>query len=328
MSMDPRFTIEAIRPLVTQEHAQGRYLLVTFTCPTSRRPVSGKWTVPDSWSRDVAAKVTAQAKQTAWYEVRRQAHSMLHSVLGHGLGRIAGSALDSAYYASGPTSASAPSPAAALTGVAKDQAIVEAFRSVAAEFTWVSGKWVHKSAASSLLSPFERELHDRPLGGYEKQVAARLCLEIAGSSGGISQEERSHLEDALAQVGSDPGSLEALAARPPLSKAELAEVSKNNKLGLLALGWTIAYADEAFDSAEQARLDSAAEGLGLSAADRIKARDLARGWLLDQWFERAFAWGGHDVHLREQAVALGTRIGMTRDEVEAAEASYQRRRAS
>jgi uncharacterized tellurite resistance protein B-like protein len=328
MNNDPRFTIEAVRPLVTQENAQGRYLLVTFTCPASRRPVSGRWTAPDSWGRDVTSKVAAQAKQTAWYEVRRQAHSLLHSVLGGGLGRIAGSALDSAFYATQPSTSSASSPAASLSGAAREQAIVEAFRGVAAEFSWVSGKWVHKSAASSLLSPFERELHDKPFGGYEKQVAARLCLEIAKSSGGISEEERSHLEDALGQVGADPGSLAALAQRPPLSKAELGEVSAANKLGLMALGWTIAYADEAFDEAEQARLDSVADGLGLSAADRLKARDLARGWLLDQWFERAFAWGGHDVHLREQAVAMGTKIGMSRDEVEAAEASYQRRRAS
>lgn len=326
MADDPRFSINAIRPLVTHENTSGSYLIVSFTCPQSKRPVNARYAVQEALGSQVASRVTSHAKQTAWYEVRRQAHSLLNSVLGGGLGRIAGSVVDSSFYASQPTTTR--SAAASLSGTAKDEAIVEAFRSVAAEFSWVGGRWVHKSAAVNLLSPFERELHDRPFGAYEKQIAARLCLEIASASGGISAEEQSQIEDALDTSGlSGNSSLAALSRRPALTRAELGEVSASCKLGMLALGWTIAYADEAFDAAEQARLDTVADGLVLSPQDRVKARDLARGWLLDQWFDRAFAWGGHDAHLREQAVALGARIGMTRDEVEAAEAKFQKRRA-
>ena len=70
-----------------------------------------------------------------------------------------------------------------------------------------------------------------------------------------------------------------------------------------------------------------AAGLAIPPPEQIRARDLARSFVLDQWFERAFAWGGHDVHLRDQAIAVGQRIGMTRDEVETAEARFQKRRA-
>lgn len=326
MGDDPRFAIEAIQPLLSHERQSGPHLMLTFTCPKSGRHVQARYTVQPSVGSQVASRVTSHAKQSAFYELRRTAHSMLNSVLGPSLGRIAGSAVDSAFYATqGPvTSASTP----ALSAQGRSLAIVEAFRSVSGEFSFVNGTWVHKTAAKELLSPFERLLFDNPFGAYEKQVAARLCLEIAAASGGVSDEERSQLEDALDTSGlQGSSSLDALSKRPPLTRAELGEVSAGCKLPLMALGWTIAYADEAFDAAEQARLDTVADGLALSAPDRAKARDLARSFLLDQWFDRAFAFGGHDVHLREQAVQLGLKIGMTRDEVEVAEAKFQKRRA-
>lgn len=320
MDDDARFTIDAIRPLVSHENPTGQHLVVTFTCPASGTHVNARWTAPQS--SGIAAEVASRAKQTAWYEVRRQVHSALYAALGgSALGRIAATVVDSAF-----VGAAVSSPGAPVAAVPRDPAVIAAFRSVVSEFVWVGGRWVHKSAAASMMSPFDRQLHEHPLSSaYDRSVGARIALEISAAHGGISDIERSELEALL-----DPtiGSLDSLQNRPPLSRAELAEVSAGPvRVTLLALGWMIALCDEAFDSAEDHRLGGIADGLAVAPADRIRARDLARAWMLDQWFERAFAWGGHDSHLRDQAIAVGERIGMSRDEVETAEARFQKRRA-
>ena len=160
---------------------------------------------------------------------------------------------------------------------------------------------------------------------YDRSLAARMLVEVATAHGGVSTEEASHLEEML-----DPaqGSLQALMQRPPITRAELAEATKGPvRTSLMALAWTLALVDERFDPAEGQKLAAFADGLQLKAPERDRARELARNWLLDQAFERAFGFGGHDAHARAMALALGERIGMTRDEVEVAEAKYQRRRA-
>jgi hypothetical protein len=317
---DVRFGLDAIRPLVTHENPTGRQLVVTFSCPVSGRHVQARWSAPES--SGLGAQVASRAGRNAWYEVRRQAHSVLYGIFGHGaIARIAVGVVDQALQ-SAPTATSAPP----LSRAARDRGIVEAFRSVAAEFAWVGGRWVHKTAVASVLSPFERQIHEHPLAtAWDRTVGARIALEVCAAHGGISEAERDELETNL-----DPtiGSLESLQSRPPLTRAELAETSTGPvRVTLLALGWSFALCDESFEPAEGERLDAIAQGLGLSEPDRLRARDLARSWVLDQWFERAFSWGGHDTHLREQAIAVGARIGLSRDEVETAEARFQRRRA-
>lgn len=320
---DPRWSIDAIRPLVTHENPSGRHLVVTFTCPVSRRHVQARWS--GQQATGIGAQVTSRVQQSAWWEVRRQAQSLVRSVLGGGaMGHIAGSAVDAAIGVHNySTSAKA---AQYLSPAEREQGLVEAFRSVSSQFAWVQGRWVHGGAAKELVSPLDRQLQETPLtSSYDRTVAARMLIETALAHGGVSGEEQAYLEDTL-----DPqiGSLQALSQRPPLTRAELAETTKGPvRITLLSLAWTLAIVDERFDAAEEKKLQAFADGLGLPAPDRAKARDLARHWILDQAFERAFGWGGHDAHARSEAMALGERIGMTRDEVEVAEAKYQRRRA-
>ncbi|MCB9685324.1 MAG: hypothetical protein H6738_23000 [Alphaproteobacteria bacterium] len=322
---DQRFTLEAIRPLVSQCNPTGRHLVVTFTCPVTRRHVNARWSAPQR--NDVASRVAASAKQSMWYEMRRQAHSMLATALGHGMmGRVASQTMDAAMYAASPgNSYSTASAARNLSQGEVDQGVVEAFQSVASQFAWAGNRWVHSSAAQQVLSPLDAQLQQHPLvTRYDRLLAARMLYEVAASHGGVSPEERSHLEDVI-----DPelGSIQALAQRPPLSRAELAEASPGGvRVSLLALAWTLALVDESFDEGERRKLAELTQGLGVPQGEADRARDLARSWILDQAFERAFGWGGHDVTAREMAVDLGRRIGMSREEVEIAEARFQRRR--
>lgn len=322
---DPRFTIDAIRPLVSQLNPTGRHLVVTFTCPSTRRNVSARWSAPQQSS--VGAAIGRGVQQSMWYELRRQAHSVVASALGHGMaGRIASQAMDSAMYASSPGSSygSYASSAASLTPAEQERGVVEAFKSVASQFAWTGREWVHASAAKQMLSGMEAQLAEHPLANrYDRLLAARMLYEIAAASGGVSDEERLQLEDVM-----DPelGSIQLLSKRPPLTRAELGEASAGGvRVTLMALAWTVAYADERFDAAEGAKLQAFAQGLQLREADQQKARDLARTYVLDQLFDGILAHG-HDVHAREHAVQVGQRLGMSREEVEVAEARWLRRR--
>lgn len=314
--MSERFTLVAIRPLVSHQRVQARHLMVTFTCPTSGRHVQGRYTAPQA--SGVGSAIARQAKTSLVYELRRQMLVMLRQVLGVGaVGSVATSVASTALSAA-TTHSSGPQQ---LSAREVEEGLVAAFQEVSGQFTWVAGRWVHGSAAGAVQGAMERQLDQAPVASrYDQLLLARMMVEVAGAHGGIHDDERSHLADAI-----DPewGSLEALQARPPLSGAELAEASAGPvRQSMLAAVWTLALVDAHEDGREVALLERFAAGLG---ADADAARQLARSYVMDQAIERAFAFGGHDAAARGTLVALGERIGMTREDVERAEARYQRR---
>ncbi len=315
---DPRFTFDAISPLVQHRRPTGRHLVVTFRCAQSGKQVNARWTAPQA--SGVAHQVASRAKQTAWYEARRQVHSLLRSVLGHGaLGRIATDVVSTAMNAAPGATSGPPS----LSSSEQQTGVIEAFRSVSTQFAWAGGRWVHKSVASSQASELDQRLEDAPLSRYDRLLTARMLVQVAAAHRGISDEEKSYLAEAL---DPDLGSLEALLARPPLTAAELGEATRGEaRVSMLTLAWTLALIDEHGAVEEIAMLDQLGEQLGLHPDDRRRARDTARTWIVDQALERAFAWGGHDQHARAEVVALGERIGMSREQVELAEARFQKR---
>jgi len=313
-----RYTLVAIQPLVSHHRVQGRNLMLTFTCPASGKHVQGRYSAPQSTG--IGSAVAAQAKSSLAYEARRQVLSLVRSIFGSSsfAGRVATQVASTAV-----TSATMPSTRGpqSLTQAQIDQGIVEAFQTVSGQFAWVGNRWVHQSAAGELRGPMDKQLAEAPVTSrYDQLVLARMLVEVAAVHGGISGEEQSYLADVI-----DPewGSLEALAARPPLTRAELSQVSPGGgRSSMLSAAWALALADEHEAGAERELLDGYGAALGVDGA---AARTTAQAFVIDQAVERAFAYGGHDVAARQALLQLGERIGMTRDEVELAEARYQRR---
>lgn len=315
------FTVAAIRPLVAHERATGRHLVLTFRCPATGQQVQAQWTAPQDTG--IGSQVAAAAKTSAMYEVRRQVNSMLRSLLGGGsMARVATQAVNTAMY-SVPSGTSGP---VALSARQKEEGLVAAFRTVSSQFAWVGQRWIHTSGAAEARSGLDQQLAEAPVQSrYDRLLTARMLVEVAGAHGGIGDEERLHLGETL---DPDLGSLESLLKRPPLTSAELGEATEGpTRVSMLTAAWTLALCDEHFDPAEGQRLKELARGLGLRTADEAHARSLAQSWLLDQALERMFTWGGHDTNARAQLYSLGDRIGMSREEVELAEARFQKRRA-
>jgi len=313
----PRFDHDAIAPLVSHKRAQGRHLMVTFTCPVSGTHVQSRWAAPQS--SGVGSAVARQAKSSLVYEVRRQVLVMIRQTLGYSFaGRMATTAASTAMNNLPGTTSGAPS----LSAGQQDEGLVEAFKAVAGQFAWAGDRWVHRTAAGQVQGKMDAQLSSAPVtSGYDRLLLARMMVEVAAAHGGISAEEQGHLAEV---IDPDLGSLQSLMDRPPLTGAELAEASEGPvRQTLLGAVWSLALCDQHEDQAELALLTRFADALGVDAA---AARRLAQEYVMDQAFERAFAYGGHDRAARQQLVALGERIGMTRAEVERAEARYQKRR--
>jgi len=313
----PRLDHDAVAPLVSYQRPQGRHLMVTFTCPVSGTHVQSRWTAPQS--SGIGAAVASQAKSSLVYEVRRQVLVMIRQTMGYSFaGRIATNVASTAMNNLPGTTSGAPS----LSSSQQQQGLLEAFKAVQGQFVWTGDRWVHRSAAGQVQNQMDRQLAKAPVAsGYDRLLLARMMVEVAAAHGGIGAEEQGHLQEVLAP---ELGSLESLTSRPPLTGAELAEASPGAvRQTLLSAVWALALCDEHEDQAEFALLTRFADALGVEPAE---ARTNAQTFVMDQAFERAFAYGGHDRAARAQLVALGGRIGMTREEVERAEAKYQKRR--
>jgi len=216
---------------------------------------------------------------------------------------------------------------ASLSQSEQNTAIVEAFRSVGSQFIWDANnsRWISARAARDLMSAFELQLADGPVEQpYDRQVLARMLVEIASADGTLVEAERAFMTEFLSP---DVGSLESLLERPPLTSAELGSTTRGPVRGtLVMLASILALSDEDFDPAESARLDAYAHGLSLAAPQAAAMREAAQGFLLDQALDRMFSWGGHDAHAREQLYTLADKLGLSRDKAEMAEARFQRRR--
>lgn len=306
--MSTGFTLEAVRPLIDAVAPLGRSMAVTFRCPVSGERVYSAWAAPPPGSRPVGP--------SALDGVRAQVSGAIRGVLGYGHAGRAARALVDATIPSG----------AQLSVAEEERGLVEAFRLVSSRFAWHGGRWVHGSVVGERPgAPFPTPTAGGGLDAYDRDIAARMVIAVARSHGGVSDEERLHL---IELFDGEVASLEALLARPPLTRAELAETTPANRRALLGVAWSMALCDEHFDDAEARVLDDLASGLGLDALARDEVRQQATGFVIDQLLERAFTWGAHDQAARDQIYAVAARIGVSEGAVQRAEARFQRRRAT
>ncbi len=316
----PQPTHDNIAPLITDLQTTGRTVRVTFRCPVSGQSVSSSHAVPRT--SNTSSRLAQTAKRSLMYSLQSTISSAIREVFGYNLvGRVASDVARQAVYSAAQT----PSQNT-LSSAEQQEAVLAAFAKVSSRFIWDSarGHWISAQAAKTLLSPFEQQLSASPISsGYDRAVLARMLVEVARADGRLAREESSMLTDL---IPADLGAISELSARPPLTPAELGEVSASVRQTMLMLAWSLALVDEEFSSAEEQYLQRAAQGMRLTSAQARSARDAAQGYILDQALERMFTWGGHDDYARRELLALAKRIGMSESEAQVAEARYQKRK--
>jgi len=317
----PQPTHDNIAPLIADLSSSGRSVRVVFRCPVSGDQVNASHAV--SGKPAASSQLMNTAKRSMMYSLQRTLSTTIRDVFGYNMvGRMASDVARSAVQ----TAAQGTS-RNTLSAAEQRDAALEAFKTVSSRFVWDNsrGHWISTKAATELLSPFERQLGAHPVShGYDRTVLARMLVEVARADGRLSNEESSWLTDFIAP---DLGSVRDLAARPPLTGPELGETSAGGpRQTMLMVAWTLALTDEHFDEQERTILQHFAKGLQLNTSQAKAARAAAQGYILDQILERMFTWGGHDATAREQLMSLASRLGMSPQEAQVAEARYQRRK--
>ncbi|MFT5679536.1 MAG: hypothetical protein ACI8RZ_000440 [Myxococcota bacterium] len=317
----PQPTHDNIAPLIADLQSSGRSVRVVFRCPVSGDQFNANHSV--SGRPAASSQLMNTAKRSMMYSLQRAVSSTIRDVFGYNMvGRVASDVARSAVQ-----SATQNTNRNTLSDAEQRDATLEAFKKVSQKFVWDSnrGHWISAKSAGELLSPFERQLGEHPVEhNYDRTVLARMLVEVARADGRLSNEESSWLTDFIAP---DLGSVRDLTARPPLSGPELGEASAGGpRQTMLMVAWTLALADEHFADQENAVLQGFAKGLKLNSSQVQTARTSAQGYILDQVLERMFTWGGHDTTARQQLMDLASRLGMSSQEAQVAEARYQRRK--
>lgn len=315
-------TLANVQPLVQHQDIRGRTLQVRFQCPVSGQVVDARFAVPVDNS--MGSRVTSQVKRNLMWSLQSAVASAIRSTMGYNIaGRVAS---DVARSTIGGMQRQASSQA--LSAREAEHALLQAFVSVQHQFIWDQGRgaWISHAAAQEALSDFERMLAAAPIAHpYDRQVMARMLVEIARGDGHLSSEESSWLTEVITP---DLGDIASLATRPPLTPAELGSTSAGPvRQSLLVLAWAMALVDEEMAASEKALLDHFAAGLRTSPADTEACRKAAQTYILDQAMDRMFAWGGHDEYARAQLYGLAQRIGMAVHEAQEAEARHLRRKS-
>lgn len=317
-------TYETIFPLLEDVRVHRRTASARFVCRQTGDSVQARFTLPESTGSLVASRVGRTVGRSLLWTLRSSIYSLVRSIFGHGLlariaADLAGSAVHEVQRHRGPQGPRD------LDEDETEAALVEAFRTVKGRFVWVPGKgqWVATRAAEALMPPFQRQLTRHPVSHpYDRQVLARMLVELARSDGDVAAAEQDLLTDLI------EGGVEELAARPPLTAAELRTTSAGDaRVSLLLTAWTLALVDEQMATPERSLLMAWADGMDLRPAQVVWVRNTAQQHVLDEALERMHTWGGHDSYAREQLYALAERLGMTRAEAEKAEAAFQRRHA-
>ncbi|HCH64108.1 MAG: hypothetical protein CL927_14105 [Deltaproteobacteria bacterium] len=311
-----------IQPLVQNIDVRGRTLQVRFVCSVSGHAVDARYTVPRDNS--MGSRVSQQMKRNLMWSLQSAVASAIRSTMGHNMaGRVASDMARSAM-----TGVQQQVNSNTLSSREQNTAVVEAFRTVQGQFVWDAQRntWISQSAMGEAMSDFERMLAAAPIAHpYDRQVMARMLVEIARGDGRLSSEESTWLTEVIT---ADLGDVQTLAARPPLTAAELGSASAGAvRKSLLVLAWAMALVDEEMADAERTLLGHYSRGLGLPHRDVEACRKASQTYILDQAMDRMFTWGGHDEYARAQLYGLAERIGMPVQEAQEAEARHLRRKS-
>lgn len=304
---DGRFAFSAIRPLIAMARVEGRNVVAVFRCPDTNRSEQALWRAPPAGVSAVTADLAASS---SLYAARNQVNSLVRGLLGFGtVGRIARKASD--------TLLAGEHANAQLDTDEEEAGIIGAFQSVADRFMFDGTRWTHRAEEEPAL--VRKVAGGAALTGYDRDVTARMVVEVARVHGGVSEDERSHLLD----IFDDVGSLDVLLARPPLTPADLAETTRGGvRRSMLAVTWSMALCDADFDPREEALLETFAVGLQISEEERATVRREAQVYVVQQFLDRMFAWGGHDTAARAELQTLAERIGMASGLLQRTEARY------
>ncbi len=298
-------TYAEVEPLLAGAVQEGEVLRCTFRCPVSGEEVEGR--APLVRGRTLE-DVSAGEPRSLFDAVRGAVRAVFHSEL------------------AGPGAGTGGQDAPEFSERERKAAVLVAFDGVSSRFVYdaTAGRWLGANAANELLSDFARQLALAPVRRpHDRALAARLLAEVARADGRVTPDEWRYLgELAPGEQRSVDSSMEL----PPLSDEELGSASGGAARDtMLLLAWTLALADDEVAADETGPILRYARGLRIPQERALELRRFAAEHLVEEGLRRAYR--GRRVHAdrREEARALGARLGVEPARLDAVEARLQAR---
>ncbi len=310
----PELTYDLIAPLVANTEVKGSTVRVVFRCPVSGNEVVG------NGSLDTRKSAGDALKQSLWSTVRYSLARMVRGALGYGVAGQLASSMTGQAVSGAQRSRKAPSRGEV------EAAVVEAFTKHSNRFTWDAnrGSYVSSKLFEELQTEFAVMLSKAKItSAWDRGILGRMLAEVAIADGTIGDDERNFF---YGFAGEGVPSIDELAAKEPLTNAELAETSGDNREAMLALAMALACTDEHVDRAESEILARFAGGLGIGQR-RFEALDgMARDFVVDQLLERVYADGQVDPSERREVAELASGLAVPVERVQRLEARCKKRK--
>lgn len=288
-------TYDQIERYIVNTEVEGSKIYCEFSTPSGEIIVSE---APIRRVQSIKSQVERNVKRVVVNQARRTATRLLRSVLGGGmLGRTGSSILR--------TTTSSRNLNIRFTNEEKQAAVIEAFRKVQGQFpaeqvnpSFQTGGSIdnqdtgrkkisikQKAAASKKqsskeLSALEQQIKKNPIrSNYDKEILARILVELANADGDISQEEQDLLQSYLPE---HTRSVNDLLLMDPISPVECEEVSASSRSTIYTLAWVMTLVDFDLHPSEEGILMEYAEMFGFDEKEVEEIIKNAKTYVLEQ----------------------------------------------
>ena len=314
-------TYDAIEPIIKEQRPQGDTLFFVFECPFSRVQVQGQYDFPKNNSAGLAMQKTGLLLllTAASKSVRTIGRMLFGSSL---LGRIFSGVAKVGVKRVGKEQTEQRK----FTTAEKRMGAVEAFKSIADQWLWNAFRqqWILEAEAPRFMSGFELQVSKATLTeSYDRWVAGRIFVELAELEDRISPAE----EDVLINyLRAEDESLSAMQRRPPVTDAEINELSDGEpRVTLAMLSWLMALSDGFVSIAQRDNLTHLCDRLQLDEEQKQNARFWSQSHILEEVMRALYDGGEYTVPAREQAYTFASQLGLSPSETMVAEARLLKR---
>lgn len=266
-------------------------------------------------SRSMEGRMKRKVTQLVTNRTRQQVSRMARSLLGGGmLGRIGSQLIRE-------SSSNESLGINNHTNEEKRTAVLEAFQKVQNYFDFdeVSGTWKAPIVSTKIrkrdnnkpkdrLSLFEKQVKKAPITShYDKEILARILVELANADGEISKEEKEFLTSLI-----DPklGHIDDFLEKDPISQIECEEVTAAVKETIYMMAWVMSLIDLELDEAEKDILMEYADMFGFSKEKTQELTKKAKFYIIETTVEPSIS--------RNDLYELADTIELARDEAERA----------
>ena len=306
-------TYELIQPLIISEEVNGSKMTCQFEVPGTGEVIEA--TASIKRDKGLKSQIQKRVTRTVTSKARVSASRMVRGILGGGmLGRIGSQVMNTA------SREMTQNLTRGYNSTEKQMAVVQAFNSVAQHFKyddvlgWKKNSVVveekskkrertantERKQVSNSASDFEKLVARSPISNnFEKEVLARMLIEIAKADGGISNDEEDFLKEFIPNY-------DQVTSRPLLNPIECEEVSRNSKMTMFTTAWVIALVDLEINPLEIAKLDEFADWFGLSDKNYDEAVRMAKSYILEQSLSSGSS--------NEDAIAAGKLLELPEDD--------------